>query len=262
MWWIWLVIAVVVVGALVALWFICVGRRSSSESERPRAEMTQETGSGAHFIAPKATGWSDRVPVQSEIAWMTQENPVFDQDVSGSEIYLDNEPSGGEGQARVLSGGPRFPLVPEREGEMEASTDGGEAEVWGTVTLTKRLFAQQGSGTVEQGGGRADDDELKYEEEGGELDDGGLPEGPDDELDGDEWVDDQEQDGGWAYDDDQAPGEGDVADSRPWDVGGEFQFDPRVDDRYFQHSSDDEVGLDPPTSDEFDPDLEDEPLRL
>jgi hypothetical protein len=36
-----------------------------------------------------------------------------------------------------------------------------------------------------------------------------------------------------------------------------------VDDRYFQHSSDDdEEGLDRPLSDEFDPDLEDEPLRL
>jgi hypothetical protein len=41
---------------------------------------------------------------------------------------------------------------------------------------------------------------------------------------------------------------------------GESQFDPRVDDRYFQHDSDDEVWPDPPTSDEFEP--EEEPLRL
>jgi hypothetical protein len=123
------------------------------------------------------------------------------------------------------------------------------------------LFAQGPVGEVRGDDGRDDDDELKYEEEGGELDDGGLPEGPDDEMDGDfSGDDDQPLDDEYAYDDDLR-GEGEDGDLPPWD-GGEFPFDPRVDDRYFQHSSDDEAGSDPPESDEFDPDDEDEPLRL
>jgi hypothetical protein len=95
----------------------------------------------------------------------------------------------------------------------------------------------------------------------GERDDGGEPEGPDGFEDGDLY-DEQGQDDGYAYEDDQQ-GDGAVTDFPPWEAVGEFQFDPRVDDRYFQHSSDDEAeGLDPPLSDEFDPDLEEEPLRL
>jgi hypothetical protein len=123
------------------------------------------------------------------------------------------------------------------------------------------LCTQGPGGKAEERDGRGDDDELKYEEEGGELDDGGLPEGPDDELDGDLFIDDEEQDDGYAYEDDQQH-DGELADFPPWGEGGEFPFDPRVEDRYFQHSSDDEEVLDPPT-DEFDPGGEDdEPLRL
>jgi hypothetical protein len=121
------------------------------------------------------------------------------------------------------------------------------------------LFSGPGPGTE---GNRDDDDELKYEEEGGEQDDGGQPEGPDDEMDGDDlYGDDQPQDDEFAYDDDLR-GEGEGRDLPPWDDDGEFPFDPRVDDRYFQHSSDDEAGSDPPASDVFDRGGEDEPLRL
>jgi hypothetical protein len=107
------------------------------------------------------------------------------------------------------------------------------------------------------------DDELKGEEEGGERDDRGEPEGPDDELDGDLHGDVQEQDGEYSYEDDQQRSRGEIALFPPYD-GGEFQFDPRVDDRYFQHDSDDEVWPDPPKLDELEPEPEgeDEPLRL
>jgi hypothetical protein len=67
----------------------------------------------------------------------------------------------------------------------------------------------------------------------------------------------------YAYDDDQQHGDDEVALFPPYE-GSEFQFDPSVDDRYFQHDSDDEVWPDPPTSDEFEPEPEgeDEVLRL
>jgi hypothetical protein len=50
--------------------------------------------------------------------------------------------------------------------------------------------------------------------------------------------------------------------SRRGMTGGEGPFDPRVDDRYFEHSSRDDGGPDAPTLGEVDPDGEDEPLRL
>jgi hypothetical protein len=195
---------------------------------------------------------------------VTRENPVFEQDVSGSEVFLDGDESrGGEPQGAVHPGGPRFPVDAGSEEGGEALTDGEdhEGEVWGTVTLTKRLYTQDPGAKAGEGDGRSDDDELKYEEEGGELDDGGLPEGPDGLEDGDLFDDGQEQDDEYAYVDDQQ-NHGEAVDFPPWGDGGEFPFDPRVDDRYFQHSSDDEEVLDPPT-DEFEPEGEDdEPLRL
>jgi hypothetical protein len=110
--------------------------------------------------------------------------------------------------------------------------------------------------------GDGDDDELKYDEEGGERDDGDEPEGPDDELDDLPYGDDQGQDAEYAYNDGQA-GDDEAADFPPWGDRGEFQFDPRVDDRYVQHDSDDEGWSGAPTSGEFEPDGEDdEPLRL
>jgi hypothetical protein len=259
MWWIWLIIVGVVVAAvLFALSIICT-RRNSSTSQRAHAEVTQESAFKPELLAAKATGGDAKKVVQSELDCMTQENPMWDQDLSGSGVYFDSAESGpGDVAAGVAGLKPRFPVT---AAGAPSDRSEGEAEVWGTVTLTKRLATNQVGGPV-MGEGDGDDDELKYEEEGGERDDGGEPEGPDDELDGDLFDDDgQEQDGEYAYDDDQPPGEGDVADFRPWDVGGEFPFDPRVDDRYFQHSSDDEVEPDPPTSDEFEFDDE-EPLRL
>jgi hypothetical protein len=171
----------------------------------------------------------------------------------------DSAAAGDEGQAADFPGRPRFPLPLGPE----ADRGDDETEVWGTVTLTKRLWDDQVASQESARAGQIDaDDELKYEEEGGELDNGGLPEGPDDEMDGDDLYEgDQEQDGEYAYDDDQQP-DGEVAGLPPWDDAVEFPFDPRVDDRYFQHSSDDEVEPDAPGSDEFDLGSEDEPLRL
>jgi hypothetical protein len=257
MWWIWLVIVGVLVAVgLVVLWIVCAGRGSSSTSQRPRAEVTEETAIQPQFIAAKDVRANAAMP-QSEMDDMTRLNPVFSEDVSGSEIYLEDCESrdGGEVAGQL----PRFQDLED----VVTSGEGGECEVWGTVTLTKRLqtFAGQergeGDGLAEDG----DDDELKYEEEGGERDDRGEPEGPDG-IEDDDLYDEQEQgqDDEYAYNDDQQGG-AEVADFPPWD-GGEFPFDPRVDDRYFQHSSDDEAGSDPPLSDEFDPDGEDEPLRF
>jgi hypothetical protein len=198
---------------------------------------------------------------QTEMDWATQVNPLVAQDSSGSDLYLDEVRADGEGQVAIFSGGPRFPALPGADAGGQSDSEGA---VWGTVTLTKRLFAGQNVGKAEEVDG--DDDELKYEEEGGERDDGGEPEGPDDEMDGVLYGDETQRDDEYAYDDDQRDDgiqqdDGEAADFPPWGEGGEFQFDPRVDDRYFQHSSDDEVWLDQPASDEVEPDG-DEPLRL
>jgi flagellar basal body-associated protein FliL len=57
MWWILLVIVgVIVVAVLIAMWFISGGRRSSSTTQQRRAEVTQETGIRAEFVAPKMDG--------------------------------------------------------------------------------------------------------------------------------------------------------------------------------------------------------------
>jgi hypothetical protein len=153
LWWIWLIIAIVAVGGVLALCFICAGRGSSSKSEQLRAEIAQETEFKAEFVAPEATGVHGEVGGRSEIDWMTQENPVFQQDVSDSQVYLDDEPDNGTGAA-VVAGAPRRPLLSDSEA---SDRDDGAGEVWGTVTLTKRLF----TGPDDEKGDGDRDDELK-----------------------------------------------------------------------------------------------------
>jgi hypothetical protein len=157
--------------------------------------------------------------------------------------------------------GPRF-VAPPNDGGVD-SPDG--VEVWGTVTLTKRLAWGQPDSEAQEavkGDSEGDDEELKYEEAAAErdYDDGIQP----DLGDADLQSDDEQVDREYPYVDDQPQGDAEAVDFPPY---GEDPFDPRVDHRYFRHSRDDEWA-DQPASDEFDPDGEfeadgeDEPLRL
>jgi hypothetical protein len=92
-----------------------------------------------------------------------------------------------------------------------------------------------------------------------DYDDGIQPDLGDAELQSD----DDQVDGEYAYVDDQPQGGGEAVDFPAY---GEDPFDPRVDDRYFRHSSNEEWADQPAA--EFDPegqleaDGEDESLRL
>jgi hypothetical protein len=111
MWWIWLVIVgVIVVVAPIVLFDICSGRGSSSTSQRPNAEVTQESAIEAQWVAPKTAGVHAMV-WQSEMQFVAQESPMFKQDLGGSDVYLGDCNDDGADAGGVTGLKARFPHV-------------------------------------------------------------------------------------------------------------------------------------------------------